>query len=139
MKFQGTVLLVDDEAHIGKFIGLVLRQFTIPRLLEAGNGEEALEIYAREKPDLVLLDVNMPKLGGLETLKRLRLIDPDCVVVMLTSLATRQTIEEAAELGASNYIRKDTPKEEIAAALLETLRANFDLAEEGPTNHEPSP
>lgn len=139
MKFQGTVLLVDDEAHIRKFIGLILRQFSIPRLLEASNGEEALEIYSREKPDLVLLDVNMPKMGGLETLKQLRVMNPDCVVVMLTSLATRQTIEEAAELGATNYIRKDTPKEEIAAALQETLEANFDLSEENPPSHEPHP
>ena len=139
MKFQGTVLLVDDEAHIRKFIGLILRQFSIPRLLEASNGEEALEIYSREKPDLVLLDVNMPKMGGLETLKQLRVLNPDCVVVMLTSLATRQTIEEAAELGATNYIRKDTPKEEIAAALQETLEANFDLTEENPPSHEPRP
>ncbi len=138
MKFKGSVLLVDDEAHIRKFIGLVLRQFSIPRLLEAGNGEEALEIYTRERPDLVLLDVNMPKMGGLETLKQLRLLNPDCVVVMLTSLATRQTIEEAAELGATNYIRKDTPKEEIAKALQETLEANFDLTENEGPSHEPS-
>jgi len=135
MKFKGTVLLVDDEAHIRKFIGLVLRQFSIPRLLEASNGEEALEIYRREKPDLVLLDVNMPKMGGLETLKQLRLINPDCVVVMLTSLATRQTIEEAADLGATNYIRKDTPKEEIAMALQETLEANFDLTDHDGSSH----
>lgn len=135
MKFKGSVLLVDDETHIRKFIGLVLRQFSIPRLFEASNGEEALDIYRRERPDLVLLDVNMPKLGGLETLKQLRILNPDCVVVMLTSLATRQTIEEAAELGATNYIRKDTPKEEIAKALKETLEENFDLTEtDGPSN-----
>ena len=137
MKFKGSVLLVDDEAHIRKFIGLVLRQFSIPRLLEASNGEEALEIYGRERPDLILLDVNMPKMGGLETLKQLRILNPDCVVVMLTSLATRQTIEEAAELGATNYIRKDTPKEEIAKALQETLEANFDLTENDGPSHEP--
>lgn len=137
MKFKGSVLLVDDEAHIRKFIGLVLRQFSIPRLLEASNGEEALEIYGREHPDLILLDVNMPKMGGLETLKQLRILNPDCVVVMLTSLATRQTIEEAAELGATNYIRKDTPKEEIAKALQETLEANFDLTDNDGPSHEP--
>jgi two-component system chemotaxis response regulator CheY len=135
MKFKGTVLLVDDEAHIRKFIGLVLRQFSIPKLLEASNGEEALEVYRREKPDLVLLDVNMPKMGGLETLKQLRLINPECVVVMLTSLATRQTIEDAADLGATNYIRKDTPKEEIAMELQETLKANFDLTDQDGSSH----
>ncbi|MBC7368639.1 MAG: response regulator transcription factor [Undibacterium sp.] len=129
MKFKGTILLVDDEAHIRKFIGLVLRQICVPKLLEASNGEEALAMYAEHRPDLVLLDVNMPKLGGLETLKQLHVLDPECSVVMLTSLVTRQTIEEASELGALNYIRKDTPKEEIAKALLETIEANFDLTE----------
>lgn len=129
MKFKGTVLLVDDEAHIRKFISLVLKQFSVPKLLEASNGEEALALYAEHRPDLVLLDVNMPKLGGLETLKQLHQMDPECAVIMLTSLATRQTIEEASDLGALNYIRKDTPKEEIARALQETIEANFDLSE----------
>jgi two-component system chemotaxis response regulator CheY len=129
MKFKGTVLLVDDEAHIRKFVGLVLKQFSTPKLIEASNGEEALILYAEHRPDLVLLDVNMPKLGGLETLKKIHKLDPDCAVIMLTSLATRQTIEEASELGALNYIRKDTPKEEIAKALQETIEANFDLTE----------
>lgn len=129
MKFKGTILLVDDEAHIRKFISLVLKQFSIPKLLEASNGEEAIALYKEHKPDLVLLDVNMPKLGGLETLKCLHELDPECAVIMLTSLATRQTIEEASELGALNYIRKDTPKEEIAKALQETIEANFDLSE----------
>lgn len=129
MKFKGTILLVDDEAHIRKFIGLVLKQFSIPTIIEASNGEEGLALYAEHRPDLVLLDVNMPKLGGLETLKKIHEMDPDCAVIMLTSLATRQTIEEASELGALNYIRKDTPKEEIAKALQETIEANFDLTE----------
>jgi two-component system chemotaxis response regulator CheY len=129
MKFKGTILLVDDEAHIRKFIGLVLKQFTDPKIIEASNGEEAIALYSEHRPDLVLLDVNMPKLGGLETLKKIHDIDPDCAVIMLTSLATRQTIEEASELGALNYIRKDTPKEEIAKSLQETIEAHFDLTE----------
>ena len=126
MKFKGSVLLVDDEAHIRKFVGLILRQFSISTLTEATNGEEALAFYAAQRSDLVLLDVNMPKLGGIDTLRRLREMDPECVVIMLTSLATRQIIEEAAELGAVNYIRKDTPKDEIIAALRETIESHFE-------------
>ena len=61
----------------------------------------------------------------LATLKRLRELDPDCVVIMLTSLANRQTVEEALALGAANYIRKDTPKDEIIRALTETINASF--------------
>jgi CheY-like chemotaxis protein len=125
MKFDGKILLVDDEAHVRKFIGLVLKQCGSPTLLEAVNGRDAVEIYQRESPDLVLLDVNMPIQDGLQTLRELRQIDPNCVVVMLTSLANRQTIEEALQLGASNYIRKDTPKDEILAALQQTITECF--------------
>ena len=127
MNFHGTVLLVDDEEHIRKYVGLILRQLGAPRLIEATNGAEALVTYQREHPDLVLLDVNMPVMNGLETLKKLRELDPACVVIMLTSLTNRQTVEEALTLGATNYIRKDTPKAEITKALAETIDACFEL------------
>ena len=126
MKFSGKVLLVDDEAHIRKYVGLILKSLGGPTIVEAANGREAIEVYQRENPDLVLLDVNMPQMDGIETLKRLKEIDPEVVAIMLTSLANRQTIEQAAELGAVNYIRKDTPKDEIAKALSETIDATFE-------------
>lgn len=129
MNFNGTILLVDDEPHIRKFVSLILKQLGTPFLLEAGNGEEAVEIYKRENPDLVLLDISMPKVDGLETLKRIRAIDPDAVVIMLTSMANRQSIEEALNNGAANYIRKDTPKEEIAKSLTDTIDECFSLDE----------
>lgn len=128
MNFTGMILLVDDEPHIRKYVSLILKQLGRPLIVEAANGEEAIAAYQRENPDLVLLDVNMPKLDGLETLKRLKEIDPQCVVIMLTSLANRETIVQAVELGAANYIRKDTPKEEIAQALSSTIDACFDLS-----------
>lgn len=127
MNFTGTILLVDDESHIRKYISVLLRQLGAPKILEATNGEEAVALYSSQNPDLVLMDVNMPLLDGIETLRRLKEIDPKCVVIMLTSLANRETIEQALELGAVNYIRKDTPKEEIAQALAETIDACFDL------------
>lgn len=126
MNFQGTILLVDDEPHIRKFVSLVLRQLGAPQLREAGNGDEAIAIYQAEQPDLVLLDISMPVMDGLETLKRLKQIDPDCVVVMLTSMVNRQSVDQALALGAANYIRKDTPKDEIARALTETIEACFE-------------
>lgn len=125
MIFNGTVLLVDDEPHIRKYVGLILKQLGATKIFEAANGEEALAIYPVEHPDLVLLDVNMPVLDGIQTLKKLRELDPDCVVVMLTSLANRQTVVDTVLLGAANYIRKDTPKDEITRALSETIAASF--------------
>jgi two-component system chemotaxis response regulator CheY len=125
MNFTGTILLVDDEPHIRKFVSLILRQLGTPVLFEAGNGEEALAIYQRENPDLVLLDISMPLMDGLETLKKIRELDPEAVVIMLTSLVNRQSIEEALAHGAVNYIRKDTPKEKISQALGETIDECF--------------
>ncbi len=125
MTFDGKILLVDDEAHVRKFVGLIARTLGNPTLLEASNGADALEVYQREKPDVVLLDVNMPILDGIGTLRELKAIDPEAVVIMLTSLANRQTVEESLELGASNYLRKDTPRDEIARRLKETLEAIF--------------
>lgn len=126
MNFGGSILLVDDEAHIRKFISLLLRHLGVKRIFEAKNGTEALEVYQREKADLILLDVNMPVMDGIDTLRGLKKINPDCVVVMLTSLANRQTIDEAVKNGASNYIRKDAPFEEIGRALAETIDTCFE-------------
>lgn len=127
MNFTGMILLVDDEAHIRKFVSLILKQLGNPIIVEASNGEEAVEVYRREGPDLVLMDVSMPRMDGIETLKALKAIDPNCAVIMLTSIVNRETIEQALEAGALNYIRKDVPKEDIAKSLAETIDATFDL------------
>jgi len=135
MKFEGKILLVDDEAHIRKFVGLLLLKHFAPTVLEAGDGLAALAIYEQEQPDLVLLDVNMPHLDGLQTLNRLRKAYPDANVVMLTSLTNRQTVEECLRLGAIDYIRKDTPKDELAAQLQRIIEECF--AEEPPASPAP--
>ena len=132
MAFNGKILLVDDEPHIRKFVGLLLKQLGSPTIIEAANGREALDLYRQERPDLVLLDVNMPGLDGLATLRALRELDPEVVVIMLTSLASRQTIEGAADLGACLYIRKDTPKDEMLKMLRETIETVFESKDQEP-------
>jgi two-component system chemotaxis response regulator CheY len=126
MKYKGKVLVADDELHIRKFVGMILSQLGIERVLEAGNGEEAVAVFQREKPKVVLLDVNMPFVNGLEALKKIKEIDPSCVAIMLTSLTTVETVEEALALGAAGYILKDSQKEEIADDLAETIDACFE-------------
>ena len=125
MEFNGTVLIVDDEPHIRKYIGLILRKFGNPTIVEAANGEEAIALFPQHNPDLVLLDVNMPMMDGLQCLERLHAEHPDALVVMLTSLATRNVVERCLELGAVNFVRKDTPKDVMAKVLAETIDDNF--------------
>jgi two-component system, chemotaxis family, chemotaxis protein CheY len=117
MTLEAKVLVVDDEAHIRKFVSLLLKSLGNPTVLQASNGREALQVYEREKPQLVLLDVNMPRVDGLQTLRRLKQLDPECIVIMLTSLINRQTVEECLQLGARGYLRKDNPPDEMAAQL----------------------
>jgi len=126
MSFTGKILLVDDEAHIRKFVGLILKKICTPTIIEAADGLAALALYEQEKPDLILMDVNMPNLDGIQTLERLRQTAPDAFVVMLTSLTNRQTVEQCARLGALDYIRKDVPREQLGAQLLQIITDCFE-------------
>lgn len=127
MKHLGTVLVVDDEAHIRKFVSLMIESLGEAVVLQAANGREALQIYERERPDLVLLDVNMPRFDGLQTLRELKHLYPEGPVVMLTSLVNRQTVEECLLLGARGYLRKDNPPEEMTAQLHRIISDCFGL------------
>jgi CheY-like chemotaxis protein len=121
MTLTGKVLVVDDEAHIRKFVIELVKSLGEPEILQAANGTEALEIYERERPVLVLLDVNMPRVDGIETLRRMKLMDPGCTVIMLTSLVNRQTVEECLHLGAVAYLRKDNPPDDMLARLKKVI------------------
>lgn len=112
-----SALIVDDEQHLRLYLKLVLRQIGFERFFEATNGQEAVEQYQKVRPDLVLMDVNMPVKEGMEALKEILDYDENAVVVMASSVASRSAVERSVELGASYYIRKDTPKEEIAEIL----------------------
>lgn len=132
MTFNGKILLADDEAHIRKFVALLLRKVGSPTLVEARDGQEAVEAYARENPDLVLLDVSMPVLDGIQALDRIRRADAEAVVIMLTSLTNRQTIEDCLRLGAVGYLRKDLPHLELLAELQRLITENFEDPEATP-------
>ena len=81
----GRVLIVDDEAPVRELLSdyFVERRFTVNT---AADGQEALAAFARERPDVVLLDVRMPRLDGLSVLRRLREADPGVAVIMVTAV-----------------------------------------------------
>lgn len=126
MNFTGKILLADDETHIRKFIGFLLRKLGTPTVIEARDGQEAVDLFGRENPDLVLLDISMPVLDGLQALERIRQADPAALVIMLTSLTNRQTIDECIRLGATAYLRKDIPHPELLAELQKIIDDNFE-------------
>lgn len=137
MSHTGNILIVDDESHVRRFLSLVVRGLGSVQVHEAPDGESALALYPTlvPPPILVLLDVNMPGIDGIETLRRLRAAGHEGPAVMLTSLANRQTIEDAIAAGADHYMRKDTPKDEILANLREVLATDDeDSAEDSDAN-----
>ncbi|UCG84872.1 MAG: response regulator [Gemmatimonadota bacterium] len=99
------VLIVDDEQELVSAIGerLGLRGF---RTKGVTSGEAALDYLAEHSCDVVLLDVKMPDLGGLEVLKRIRQLHPDTQVLMLTGHGSRRDAEEGMRLGAYDYLVK---------------------------------
>jgi len=119
------VLIVDDSAAIRKILQRVLKQAEIPigEIYEAGDGVEALEVLRKQKVGLVLSDINMPNMDGLEFLTRLR-AEPawqKLPVVMVSTEGTHGKVLEAVERGASGYVRKpftaDQIKEKLAGLL----------------------
>ena len=117
MKRPYTALIVDDEPHLRMYLKLILKRMGFKTFFEAKNGQEGIDLYKLRKPDLVLLDVNMPVKEGMEALEEIMEFDANAVVVMASSVASRQAVEQSVELGASYYIRKDTPKEDIVDQL----------------------
>lgn len=122
MSIPTSALIVDDEQHIRLYIKMILTELGIQAFREAKNGNEAIESYQAERPDIVIMDVNMAGMTGIEALEKLTEIDPSAFVIMLTSAATRENVEECVSRGAKQYIRKDTSKEDI----LQILKATFD-------------
>lgn len=122
MSRPDSALIVDDEPHLRMYIKLILKSIGFTTFYEAKNGQEAVLLYKRWRPDLTMMDVNMPVMEGMEALQEIMTIDEEAVVVMTTSVASRQAVERSVELGASHYIRKDTPKE----AVMETLQELID-------------
>ncbi len=112
-----TILIIDDSSTMRKIVSRSLRQAGIEAetLLEAGNGIEALEALAANKVDLILSDINMPEMDGLEFLRR-KAADPAMAkipVVMITTEAGTELVVEAKKLGAAGSIKKPFSPEQI--------------------------
>src|ERR1043165_4025307 len=101
-----SALIVDDEAHARMFVRMLLKQLGVATVWEAADGAAALEMVRDKRPELVLLDINMPVMGGLATLSKLRETDPDLPVIIVSSESATPTVREAARLGAVGYLLK---------------------------------
>ncbi|MGA2555544.1 MAG: sigma-54 dependent transcriptional regulator [Verrucomicrobiota bacterium] len=120
------LLLIDDEADVQYSFRRIFDQPEI-ELTTADSGEEGLKLIPRLKPDLVIMDVRMGGMSGLETLRRLRQMDAKQMVIMMTAYGTTQTAIEAMKLGAYDYLLKPFDVPRLKQIVLEALKAARDM------------
>jgi len=126
MPFPANALIVDDESHVRTFLRMVLGELGIETTWEAANGAEGLQLAEKHRPALILLDLNMPMVGGLDALSYLQQTQPDTPVVVVTSQNGLQAVENAVRLGAAGYILKQNSKTQIVATLRRILESAED-------------
>jgi len=119
-----TVMLVDDHTMLRQGLRRSLETEGIPVIAEASNGEEAIKIALDSKPNVVLMDVSMPQIDGIEATRRLVQADARQRVVILTMHIDREVIERAMKAGAVGYMTKDSSVKEVVMAI--KLAANGD-------------
>jgi two-component system, NarL family, response regulator len=126
---QARVLVVDDHSLLRTGVANIINQepgFSV--IAEASNGREAVEAFVAHQPDVVLMDLRMPEMEGVEAVRRIREIDPQARVIVLTTYDADEDIARALQAGAKAYILKDIAAEALVACIRTVLAGKSYLA-----------
>src|SRR5579859_8190134 len=115
------ILLVDDHVIVRSGLRNLLGAGCHAQIFEASDGREALQQVRAEKPDLVLLDLNLPGMGGLELLRRILIEDKSTRILVLSMHAEPLYVARAMELGARGYLSKNASADELLTAIRRTM------------------
>lgn len=115
------VLVIDDMGSVRAMTKLLLASLGCEIIGEAANGADGFALFQAERPDLVLLDIEMPVQDGIATLKAILADDAEAHVVMLTSVDNMMVVEDCLFAGAKDFIRKDLAPEALKARLGEEV------------------
>jgi len=116
------ILTVDDSSFIRTMIKKRLGKEGYKEVIEASTGKQAVELYKKEKPDLVLLDIIMgEELSGIETLKAIKELDSDAKVLMVTVIEQKEIAKQAEKLGAIGYIKKPFDEKDLVEKVKKVL------------------
>ncbi|WP_153730641.1 response regulator transcription factor [Sporosarcina obsidiansis] len=118
---QQKILIVEDEQSIQKLLDFTLKQANYDTVL-ASDGEQAVELVLDEKPDLIILDLMLPKIDGMEVCKMLRMQDIETPIIMLTAKGEEADKIIGLEMGADDYMTKPFSPREVAARVKAVLR-----------------
>ena len=111
------VLIVDDAAFMRMMIKDILEKNGYEIVGEAANGAVAVEMYQKEKPDVVTMDITMPDVDGIEAVKRIKEIDPAAKVIMCSAMGQQSMVMEAIKAGARDFIVKPFQADRVLEAV----------------------
>jgi len=100
------VIIVDDANFMRMALKNILEKYQHEVVAEGKTGKEAIELYRRYKPDLMILDITMPEMDGMEALKIIKKEFPDAIIVMCSAMGQQKMVVEAIEAGAKDFIVK---------------------------------
>lgn len=111
------ILIVDDAAFMRMSIRNLLKEVDCEIVAEAGNGKEALQFYKEHKPDVVLMDIAMPEVDGIEAVKLIKSHDNNASIIMISTNGQKKMVLKAIEAGAKDYIVKPIQGEKIQKSI----------------------
>ena len=114
------VLICDDSMFARKKLNMTITGFGVKEVYEATDGEEAIAKYNQYKPDVVFMDIIMPKVTGIEALKQITEANPDAKIIMASSVGTQGHLKEALKAGATDFLQKPITDED-AKKILENI------------------
>lgn len=121
-----SILICDDSTVLRKSLAHMAKEWGIETIWEATNGEEAVAQYLEHRPDLVFMDIVMPKKSGLEALTEIRAKDPSARVVMASSTGTKKNLMTAIDEGSLDFIQKPFDKQTVHTVLRRILKGELD-------------
>jgi len=107
------ILIVDDAGFMRKMVQTHLSKAGYSDFIEGEDGQRAIDIYKDQKPDLVIMDITMPNVDGIEALRQIKTGDPDAKVIMCSAMGQEAMVMEAIKLGALDFIVKPFKAERI--------------------------
>ncbi|MGA7811237.1 response regulator transcription factor [Bradyrhizobium sp.] len=124
-----SIMLVDDHAVVREgYRSLLQKQSQLQVVAEAGDGAEAYRLFKQVKPDLVIMDLTMPGLGGIEAIRRIRQWDGGARMLVFTMHQSAAYAVQAIKAGARGYVTKSSPPEALIAAVFEVLKGRIALS-----------
>ncbi|MBS3148314.1 response regulator [Candidatus Woesearchaeota archaeon] len=115
------ILIVDDSAFIRAVLKDILKTGGYKQIIEGESGGDAIKLYKKEKPDIVLLDIVM-KDSGLTALQKIMELDPQAKVIMISATGQKETIDEALRAGAKQYVGKPFEPKKVIETIKKVLK-----------------